>query len=131
MARARQAPPKERRIEVRFADVKAAQEAAEHLKPQHLECREMGHIWRPWSVRWVPDHLTLERILRCTRCRSKKKQEVDRNGTLISRGGYEYADGYSLDIGRIAGGAKDALRLVSILRQVETIGNKVPEEEAS
>lgn len=115
------------RAEPRFADPKEAAEAAEHMATSHLECRDHGHPWKPWSVRWLPADQSYERIFRCTRCKTKRKQLVDSSGAIL-HGGYEYPDGYLLDIGRLAGGAKDALRLASLQRQLVRVGSKVEDE---
>lgn len=113
--------PQRRRADPRFADTNEARSFAETLPDKFLGCRNDQHSWKAWSVRWMAEGRLYERILRCTRCRSKKKTLVDETGMLVSKG-YQYAEGYVADIGRIAGGAKDALRLVTLQRELTKVG---------
>lgn len=102
---------------VEGADLGDVAEFAESLPERFLYCREMGHNWRPFSAGRFKDG-GFERILRCTRCRTRRIQEINSRGVvLVNR--YEYADGYSSKgIGRIVGEGRGVLRLESIKRIV-------------
>lgn len=85
----------------------------------------MRHSWRPFDAGWS-DHLhCFVRIRRCSRCRTKKKQHIAEGGAIISAQ-YEYPDGYQTEnLGRLAGDSLDALRLVSLNREMADRGKKV------
>lgn len=58
-----------------------------------LDCRDMGHTWRPWGARWHGDAAGFERVLRCGRCKTERVQIVTRFGSVISNR-YRYPEGY-------------------------------------
>lgn len=96
----------------------AVKEFAEGLNDGFLFCREMGHNWRPWSAGRHEDG-GFERILRCNRCKTRRYQQINVYGTILS-GRYEYPEGYqSKGLGRIVGDGRGALRLVSIARAIK------------
>lgn len=110
-----------RKPEPRFADPQEARSFAESLPDRYLACRNDLHSWKAWSVRWMAEGRLYERIVRCTRCGGKKKSLVDDTGAIVSKG-YSPAKGYLSDVGRIAGDAKDALRLVTLQREITKVG---------
>lgn len=90
---------------------------AHGLPERFLYCREMGHNWRPFSAGRHKDG-GFERVLRCTRCKTKRFQGIDSRG-LILASRYEHPDGYLTEgLGRIVGEGRGALRLESIKRIV-------------
>lgn len=89
----------------------------EELRTTFLYCRELGHNWKPWRATLHAG--TYERVLRCTRCRTERVQELTASGHLLSNH-YRYADGYqSKGLGRLVGDDRDALRMTSLLRFTE------------
>jgi hypothetical protein len=99
------------------ADIESVREFAEGLPERYLHCREMGHNWRPFSAGRFEDG-GFERILRCTRCKTKRMQSIDSHGMVLSSR-YEHPKGYLTDgMGRIVGEGRGALRLESIKRIV-------------
>lgn len=99
-----------------YADPKDVAQWAEELTASYLECRELGHLWRPFAARWVPEDRYYERVLRCTRCKTKRVQTLSRRGEVVLSH-YVYPDGYqSNGMGRIVGDGRDALRLESLTR---------------
>jgi hypothetical protein len=88
---------------------------AEELPERFLYCREMGHNWRPFSAGRYKDG-GFERILRCTRCRTRRIQGISSRGLIISSR-YEHPEGYLVKgMGHIWGEGRGILRLESIKR---------------
>lgn len=103
----------------READIDDVREFAASLPERYLHCREMGHNWRPFSAGRYKDG-GFERVLRCTRCRTKRRQGIDGRG-MIMASSYEHPPGYLSDgMGRIVGEGRGALRLESIQRIAAT-----------
>lgn len=101
----------------RFADVGDVADFAEALPEKFLYCREMGHNWRPYSAAGYKDG-GFERTLRCTRCRTRRVQEISNRGIVLANK-YIHPDGYlSKGMGRIVGEGRGVLRLESIKRIV-------------
>lgn len=101
-------------FELSEARLHQVQEFASTLPDRFLECRELGHNWKPYTASGHPDG-GFERTLRCSRCRAKRVQHLSNYGTVIANR-YEHAKGYLSDIGRISGGGRGLLRLESINR---------------
>lgn len=90
---------------------------AQTLKESFLYCREMGHNWRPLSAGRFKDG-GYERILRCSRCRTERHQEITARGVVFSNK-YVHPEGYlHKGMGRIVGDGRGLLRLESIRRIV-------------
>jgi hypothetical protein len=104
---------------VRFADADQVGQLAEEMKQALLNCHDYGHGWRPWTAAEVHDDLLghhWERTARCTSCRATRTQVLDTYGDVIQTR-YTYPDGYvNKGLGRIAGEARAALRLVNTRR---------------
>jgi hypothetical protein len=101
------------------ADPRAVASWSHDLPDEFLLCRDIGHQWRPFTARYLPQRNVYERTLRCGRCTTTRRQTVSLSGE-ISSGGYEYADGYVAPAGqgRLTGRARGALRLESIGRLI-------------
>lgn len=113
---------RKQRPEVRYADPADVREMAEGMPQEFLECRDFQHMWRPMGCRYQVKTQTYERSLKCERCDTVKSQVLSRTGAVLGTK-YEYADGYTTKgNGRMGSEARDALRLVSVLREynVET-----------
>ena len=102
---------------MRFASRSDVEAIAQDMPDGFLQCRSLGHTWRP-------SHAELDRKarayaveLRCGRCRTLRLQAVSLTGEVLSSR-YEYPAGYVTHLGRIAGDGRDALRLESIVRVV-------------
>jgi hypothetical protein len=107
----------------REAEIADVRDFAESLPERFLYCREMGHNWRPFSAGRHKDG-GFERVLRCTRCKTKRFQGIDHRGIIMSSH-YEYPDGYTTDgLGRIVGEGRGVLRLESIKRIVAKAGEE-------
>lgn len=95
--------------QARLADV------ANNYPDQFLSCRDMGHAWRPHSAVWLEGG-QIERALECTRCKTARRQILDREGYILL-GYYYYADGYQIPgIGRLDTDARAGLRKASLER---------------
>jgi len=92
---------------------------AEELPDKFLECRDFGHSWRAFGVRFDEEYNSYERTLRCARCRSERHEALSLSGAKSSRG-YRYPDGYQAPAGtgHLVLSDRDALRIESITRQV-------------
>lgn len=100
-----------------FADASDVEEFAKDLPEKFLYCREMGHNWRPHSAGRYADG-GFERILRCSRCTTKRVQEITSRGVVL-RNQYIHPEGYlSKGMGRIVGEGRGVLRLEAIKRIV-------------
>lgn len=100
------------------AHAEAAEVAAfaQSLPESYLYCRELGHNWKAWTARQVDD--SIERVLRCNRCRCERHQILTLTGGVHSNK-YVHPEGYLHDgMGRIVGDGRDALRMESIKRTI-------------
>lgn len=90
------------------------------LRGAFLECRDMGHVWRPFTARFVDAERVYLRTLRCQRCHSERVQELTMAG-MIGRSWYKYADGYTAPdgVGHLTGEDRGALRAESIVRFID------------
>jgi len=105
-----------------FADVEEVKEFAASLPDNYLECREMNHIWKAWTGRYVDGGVL--RILRCQRCKAERHQEIALSGAIMSSH-YKHPPGYLHEgMGRIAGDGRDALRVESLTRFMTKIAKQ-------
>lgn len=103
------------RREPHYADTGEVEEFAAGLKETFLYCRELGHNWKPYTAA-SGEGGGFVRTLRCVRCRTRRVQELNSRGAIISNH-YEYAEGYQAKgLGRIVGEGRDMLRLESLTR---------------
>ena len=102
------------------APVEVSVEAAVvHMNVDHLQCRDFGHSWRPFSARWIPKFNQYESQLKCLRCSTVRTRFLSRTGAQISSA-YDYADGYQIKgLGRLTGVDRDVIRLHSILAVID------------
>lgn len=83
-------------------------DAIKNLDDKHLACRDLGHRWSLQShvarvVEWATSHEpVVERIVRCTVCRTTRTEQVRRSDGQMIRRNYRYPDGYCFEPG-IAG----------------------------
>ena len=85
-----------------------------------IQCRDMGHTWRPYTAEYDIDVNAYRRVLRCNRCKTKREQYIGLGGLILS-GGYTYPEGYQAPkgTGRIDGNGRGALRLESTRRLID------------
>ena len=97
-----------------------------NLSDAFIQCRDMGHTWRPYTARYDDEMNAYTRVLRCGRCHTRRVQSISLNGAILT-GGYVYPDGYQAPPGqgRIDGDGRGALRLESTLRLVNKLSQKV------
>lgn len=107
-----------------YADIGAVESFAEGLSDKFLHCRELGHLWRPTgSAGRIDLEGTKERgwfrKLKCYRCQTKRIQELDHHGMILSNR-YVHPEGYLMEgLGRIVGDGRGVLRLASLKRTVK------------
>lgn len=97
---------------------------AQTLSPRVLHCRELGHNWKPSTVRFDQERHGYERTLRCANCRTERRQTLDARGHVVSNR-YVYPEGY-LTAGRVESGniSRDVFRMESINRWLESHTSK-------
>ena len=114
---------RKRRPLVAVSDVSEAASFAAGLSESHLLCRELGHLWAPFTAR-LADGGGFERVLRCQRCRTERWQLLNSRGGVVTNN-YKYAEGYQhKGHGRIVGDGRDALRLESLHRVMDKPATK-------
>ncbi len=90
----------------------------EEMSDQHLQCRDYGHSWRPYTARIIPGGYVS--VQRCQRCTTLRERTLNKNGHVISSK-YDYDAGYQIKgLGHIYGPEKDAIRLASLLKVLPT-----------
>ena len=101
------------------ADPAAVGRWAHQLVDEFLLCRDIGHLWRPFTARYDQQHNAYDRTLRCARCTTERRQSLSLSGEVLS-GSYVYAEGYVAPAGqgRLSGNARGALRIESVLRLI-------------
>ena len=87
------------------------------MRLDHLQCRDFGHSWRPFSAWFHQEHKEFVQTLRCQRCTSTRTRYLSARGAII-QSSYDYADGYTMPrgLGRMTGEDRDHIRLQSVLR---------------
>lgn len=108
-----------------YADPDAVADAAKEMTQAHLECRSLGHTWKPYTAEYDATARAYDAVLRCPRCKVRRVLLIDVRGHVVSTH-YDYgdADGYMLKgMGRVVGEGKDALRLEQLGRFIGTATN--------
>lgn len=104
---------------VLFADPAEVRDFAAELDEALLQCRELGHLWSPWTASWSGEEGCYHRTLRCDRCTTERNQSLSDRGAVLTNS-YVYPEGYLHEgMGRIAGDGRDMLRLESVLRATQ------------
>lgn len=101
------------------ADPSAVSSWSHHLPDDFLLCRDLGHLWRPFTARYNPEVHAYERTMRCGRCKTDREQTLSLRGEVL-RGHYTYTEGYQAPAGqgRLTGDARGALRIESVTRLI-------------
>lgn len=98
---------------------------AADLPSRFLECRDLGHNWRPLSAYLAElalsdtERLTVyEQTMRCSRCRTERFRRLGAATGTILGNGYAYPDGYLSppNTGRLTSSDRDGLRLEALTR---------------
>jgi hypothetical protein len=85
------------------------------MTDEMLECRDIQHSYRKWSVRWIPKDREYESKLKCQRCGSIRVRRIDGRTGAIMASSYEYAEGYLVKgLGRLTGSDRGFIRLASL-----------------
>jgi hypothetical protein len=103
----------------------------ESLPDAYLQCRDLGHLWRPFTAQWHQQERAYSRVLSCQRCGTQRAQWVSASGHIAHGNAYTYPEGYTAPAGsgRMDGVARDALRLASVLRMVDQLGDHETERK--
>lgn len=91
--------------------------AARRWDTQQLECRTNNHAWAFTSLTSNETLGFFHEVSTCSRCGTVKHKEMSTRGAVFSSW-YAHPEGYlSEGIGRIAGDARDALRIELVNRR--------------
>lgn len=97
----------------------SAESFAHGLTDKYLQCRELGHVWRPWTVDYDRKSRSFFRALRCSSCKTIRKQVLDSTGHVISNA-YQYADGYMAKHLQPGTYSRDVFRLEALTRFLDS-----------
>lgn len=108
-----------RRVQ-RFAELADIERQVDLWTDAQIECRDLGHHWLPVDAIHVA-RLHFYRVSHgCARCGMVRIREMSESGHVYAQT-YQYPDGYlAQGLGRIAGDAKDAIRVAAIRRAAVT-----------
>jgi len=96
--------------------VLSVEEFAENLPDRYLNCRELGHVWKSWTVEFDESSHSYLRQLRCSGCKSLRKQLLDRHAGVI-KNSYDYSPGYlAKNVEKGVSLHRSAFRLEAIVR---------------
>lgn len=98
--------------------------------PRYLDCRDMGHAWERANDTTRSEEgsvVSFTRSLRCTRCRTIRKDEYRVNAGEIQRrkAGYAYPEGYIVKGGLSRGEARMLLWMPRTVVRTDRFGNRV------
>jgi hypothetical protein len=80
------------------------------MKTEHLQCRDFGHAWAPYTVESVPQRKVYIETLRCDRCHTHRLRIIKRDGSLVG-GSYRYVEGYRVEgMGRVSVTSRAVMR---------------------
>jgi hypothetical protein len=89
--------------------------AVQAMDIEHVQCRDFGHSWRPFTAHWVAAENAYESQLRCARCQTIRTRWLSKRGAQLSSE-YDYPPGYQVTgLGRLTGTDRDTIRLSSVL----------------
>lgn len=97
------------------ASLSQVEDFAATMKSSFLQCRDLGHAWKPYSAGSHRDG-GFERKHRCRSCGGFRTQRLSAMGRIISNS-YDHPDGYLSPIGRIDGDGRGLLRLEVLSRE--------------
>jgi hypothetical protein len=99
------------------------------MKPEHLQCRDYGHAWKPYTAKVLGGRIGgYEYTLICSRCETKRYRQIGRTGALL-KNNYHYEPGYLIpNMGRMTGADRDQLRLAMVMallkHELQTLGKE-------
>ena len=79
------------------------------------------HSWEPYNARELKRGRVIERVLRCERCKTLKKQTlvIKRGRAFLSAGRYSYPEGYLIKgMGHVTQDDRAKLRFRTITREM-------------
>jgi hypothetical protein len=95
-------------LQTRFANMKTA----------HIQCRDFGHSWQPYTVERIPQRKRWAETLRCQRCHTHRVRFISDNGGLVGST-YRYVEGYRIEgMGAMTADTRSVMRLAVLQRLV-------------
>jgi hypothetical protein len=92
---------------------------AHSLSAGYLACRELGHVWKPFTATYDGEARVIDRRLRCNRCKTQRVQLITMAGHVISNH-YKYADGYQAkNVEKGVRYSRDQFRIEAVTRFLE------------
>jgi hypothetical protein len=96
-----------------WASRDAVNVALERWSDEQVACRAYAHTWRPFSVQHRPGVYIITQ--RCSRCRNRRRQEINEQGYPLGPWRTTYQRGYLLEgVGRLGVDGRAALRLATL-----------------
>lgn len=93
------------------------------LSDKWLQCRELGHQWRPLTVSFDKRGGAYDRRLRCPSCRTVRVQVLTGSGHVVSNR-YDYPEGYLAKGVQPGTLNRDDFRLEAVTRFLSAIKGK-------
>jgi len=92
---------------------------AHGLTEGFLACRELGHVWQPFTATYDDNAKVIDRQLRCKRCKTTRVQLITMSGHVLSNH-YRYANGYqATNVETGVRYSRDVFRLEAVTRFLE------------
>lgn len=92
---------------------------AHGLTESFLACRELGHVWQPFTASYDKGSGAIDRKLRCRRCKTERVQVITMSGHVLSNH-YRYSNGYQAT--NVESGvrySRDVFRIEAVTRFLE------------
>lgn len=91
-------------------------DALDTLRPEFVTCRDLGHVWEPFTARWFARDRFYVQTLKCPRCGTERTRELNEYGHPNGQH-YTYQEGYQMPkgTGYLTSTDRDKLRLRSVL----------------
>lgn len=104
---------------VHFADLGDIQEYTAGIPAAWIECRETNHNLRPFDVNPLEGG-GWERIRRCSRCRAKRTDILDRDFNIL-HSSYKYPENYLMERGhgRISSEGRSIFRGANVMAEAK------------
>lgn len=94
--------------------------AVNNILPEHLECRDLQHSWRPYTVK--RRGRVYIQTLQCSRCITQKTRKITDKGRVVGTPVYHYPPGYVVHgLGHMTAEERGEVRMRSMLHSTTNI----------
>lgn len=104
---------------IRYATVEEADQLSNSWTDEVLGCRSgiLRHRWEPYTAIYNKEYRYTQVTVRCPRCTTRKRLEIDQYGRRLSKPRMSYPPGYlAKNVGRIIGDAQDWVTMKAVER---------------